>query len=276
MNRPSTLQAFSQELCISYSQISTYLNCPLRYRFQYVENRPQERISISLPFGAAVHMAIALFYRNLKNHGQLEPLESLYQRFEDCLEVDLDSKEIPIIYKKDMPNRHKALQMGKDMLKCFYETVDLTGYEIVGVELPLSATLYTEDGKATDFKLIGILDLVLRDEKGEILVVDSKTAVKPIAQNTADDDLQMSAYAYLLASNKYVFPTASVKCQFQVLRKLAEPKLEYVETTRTAAHRKRFTKIANSVLAAIDSQIYFTHASWMCADCPYSEACKSW
>ncbi len=192
------------------------------------------------------------------------------------MEVDLESKDIPIIYKKDMPNRHKALQMGKNLLKCFYETVDLKGYEILGVELPLSATLYTEDGKATDFKLIGILDLVIRDEKGEVLVVDSKTASKSIAQTTADDDLQMSAYGYLLASNKFVFPTASVTCQFQVLRKLVEPKLEYVETTRTAAHRKRFTKIANSVLAAIDSQIYFPHASWMCADCPYSEACKSW
>jgi len=60
MNRPSTLQAFSQELCVSYSQISTYLNCPLRYRFQYVENRPQERISIALPFGSAIHMAIGI------------------------------------------------------------------------------------------------------------------------------------------------------------------------------------------------------------------------
>ncbi len=93
------------------------------------------------------------------------------------------------------------------------------------MELPLSATLYTEDGKATDFKLIGVVDLVLRDEKGDIVVVDSKTASKSMAQSTADDDLQMSAYAYLLASNKFVFPTASVKCQFHVLRKLVEPKL---------------------------------------------------
>ena len=276
MNNQSALQAFNQDLCVSYSQISTYLNCALRYRFQYVESRPQERISIALPFGAAIHMAIALYYRSLKNHGTLEPLESLYQRFEDCLEVDLASREIPIIYKRDMQDRHKAILMGKNMLKCFYETVDLTGYEILGVELPLSATLYTEEGEGTDFKLIGILDLVLRDEKGEVLVVDSKTASKSIAQTTADDDLQMSAYSYLSAANKYVFPTASVKCQFQVLRKLVESKLEYVETTRTAEHRKRFAKIANAVLAGIDAQIYFPNPSWMCGDCPYAEACKAW
>jgi hypothetical protein len=34
--------------------------------------------------------------------------------------------------------------MGKSLLKTFYENIDLTGYEIVDVELALSATLYTD------------------------------------------------------------------------------------------------------------------------------------
>ena len=70
----------------------------------------------------------------------------------------------------------------------------------------LTATLYTDDGQPTDFKLAGILDLVLRDRNGEILVVDNKTAARPMAQSTADENVQMTAYAYLLAANKYVFP----------------------------------------------------------------------
>jgi len=50
------------------------------------------------------------------------------------------------------------------LLKVFYESVDLTGKEIVGIELPLSAKLYTPEGNATELKLIGVLDLVLRDQ----------------------------------------------------------------------------------------------------------------
>jgi hypothetical protein len=95
-------------------------------------------------------------------------------------------------------------------------------------------------------------------------------------QTAADESLQMSAYAYLLATNKYVFPTATVKCRFDVLRKLKTPKLEQVETIRTAQHRKRFAKIANAVLAGIDAGIYMPQVSWMCADCAYSNACKEW
>ena len=96
------------------------------------------------------------------------------------------------------------------------------------------------------------------------------------AMHAADDDLQMSAYAYLLAANKYVFPLAPVKCRFDVLRKLKTPKLEIVQTVRTAQDRKRFAKIANAVLEGIDAGIYMPQPSWMCSDCAYSKACKSW
>ena len=97
-----------------------------------------------------------------------------------------------------------------------------------------------------------------------------------MSQTSADENLQMSAYAYLLASNKYVFPTAPVKCRFDVLRKLKTPKLETVQTARTAQDRKRFAKIANAVLAGIDAGIYMPQPSWMCSDCAYSDACKAW
>ena len=96
-------------------------------------------------------------------------------------------------------------------------------------------------------------------------------------RSTADDNGQMTAYAYLLAANKYVFPTSPVKCRFDLFRKLkTTPKLEHVHTIRTAADRRRFAKIANAVLAAIDAGIFMPQPSWMCADCAYSDACKAW
>ena len=54
MTRGQKLQLLTEELYISYSQIFTYLACSLKYKFQYVENRPYERISINLPFGGGI------------------------------------------------------------------------------------------------------------------------------------------------------------------------------------------------------------------------------
>ncbi len=276
MPNSSLSQMVANELYISHSQIFTYLNCSLKYRFQYVENRPPERISIALPFGSAIHSAIEMYYRSLKNSGHPELLEAIIGRFEDCLSLDLDNTDVPIIFKKDMPDRAGAMSMGKAILKAFYESVDLNAMEIVDVELPLSATLYTDEGQPTDFKLIGVIDLLLMDENHELIVVDNKTAAKPMAQSTADDDNQMTAYSYLLASNKFVFPTAQVKCRFDLLRKLKKPKVEHVYTSRTAADRKRFAKISNAVLAGIDAKIFMPARSWMCGDCAYSKACQTW
>ena len=276
MSKRQALQEFKSELHISHSQIFTYLNCSLKYYFQYVKHRPPERTSIALPFGSAIHAAIEMYYRSMKNSVHPEPLEAIIGRFEDCLSLDLDHTDIPVIFKKDMPDKDGAMAMGKAILKAFYESVDLKAMEIVDVEMPLSASLYTGEGTPTDFKLIGVIDLLLMDENRELIVVDNKTAAKPMAQSTADDDNQMTAYSYLLASNKFVFPTAPVKCRFDLLRKLKKPKVEHVYTSRSAADRKRFAKISNAVLAGIDAKIFMPARSWMCGDCAHSKACQAW
>jgi putative RecB family exonuclease len=263
----------NNELHISHSQIFTYLNCSLKYRFRYVENKPPERTSIALPFGSAIHAAIEMYYRSLKNNGSVEPLKALCERFQTCLELDLEHIDVPVLFKKDLPDHKGAVEMGNAILKVFHESIPQTVQEIIDVELPLTATLFTDDGQPTDFKLVGILDVVFRDEKGEILVVDNKTASKPMAQSTADDNGQMTVYSWLLAANKYVFPTSPVKCRFDLLRKLkTTPKLEHVHTIRTAADRRRFAKIANAVLAAIDNGIFMPQPSYIAHSAPLIRA----
>jgi len=276
MTRKEKLMLLTQELFISYSQIFTYLACSLKYKFQYVENRPYERISINLPFGGSMHIVVERYYRTLKEKNTTEPLKVLNELFEDCISLELDHTKIPVIYKKEAPDRKSVIQLGKAMFKAFYEGVDLTNYEVVDVEVPLSARLYTDQATATDFQLIGIIDLLLMDENRELIVVDNKTAVKPKIQRDVDDDLQFSAYSYLLASNRFTFPTATIKCRMDVLRKLKTPKLEHYHTTRTADQRKRFAKIANAVLAGIDNRIFIPNKSWLCSDCQFIGACNAW
>ncbi|BBO79718.1 hypothetical protein DSCO28_02840 [Desulfosarcina ovata subsp. sediminis] len=277
MSRSQALTRFSQDLYVSHNQIFTYLNCSLKYKIHYVEKRKPERISITLPFGKAMHAAEELFYRSMKNGRNKEPLQALLEKFEDALCKGLEKFHgTPIVWKKTTPDKAGAIAMGKSMLTAFYESVDLSGYAVVDVELPLTARLYTDDGLPTEFLLVGIIDLLLMDQHDEAVVVDNKTAAQPMAQKTADNDNQMTSYAYLLAANKYVFPTSPVKCRFDVLRKLKSPKLEIVHTARTAQDRKRFARIANAVLAGIDAGIYMPQPNWMCSDCSYSDACKVW
>jgi putative RecB family exonuclease len=276
MPRSQALEELKNELHISSSQIFVYLNCSLKYQFMYVEARKPELIPIALPFGSAIHSAMEMYYRSVKNSGNPESLEAIIGRFEDCLSLDLDHSDIPVIYKKAAPDKDSVIKMGKGLLEMFYESVDLTGMQVIGAELPLSATLYTEEGSATELKLIGVLDLLLRDQNGELLIVDHKTAAQKKAQSTVNEDLAFTVYSYLLAANRYVLPGADVNCRMDVLRKLKTPKMEQYYTVRTRADRKRFAKIASIVLAGIESRIFMPQPSWMCSDCSHKRACQAW
>jgi putative RecB family exonuclease len=276
MSRKQVLQKFQSELHISYSQIFTYLACSLKYRFQYVEQRPHECVSIALPVGSAIHSAIERYYRSLIENGVPDQLWQIQDLFADHLNADLDRRDIPIIYKKQTPNKQAVIDMGKGLLKAFYEGIDLTGFKIVGIELPLTARLFNENGEPIDMIVTGIIDLLLKDTQGNVIAVDNKTAKNPYAQATVDEDLQLTSYSYLLASNKYVFPTADVYCRFDVMRKLKTPKFQQHYTIRTSAQRRRFAKLTGAILEGIDSRVFIPNKSWLCTDCQFRKSCEEW
>lgn len=269
------LKSFREELHISHSQIFTYLACSLKYQFQYVEQRPPERISLALPFGKAIHAGIERYYRSIMESGTPADLEVISNLFEESLVMELDSVTAPILYKQE-ENSAGAVNLGRSMLKAFHESVDLDGWEVAAVELPLAAPLHTPQGERLDIQLIGAIDLLLRDGEGRYLVVDNKTSRQKKSQDGVDDDLQMTAYSYLLATNGYIFPRAEVACRFDVLRKLKAPTFEHYQTSRTAEHRRRFARIASAVLAGIESRLFIPSKGWLCSDCQYQEACENW
>jgi putative RecB family exonuclease len=270
------IQNLKDVLHISHSQLFTYLNCSLKYRYQYVEGRQPERISISLPFGKAVHKAIEHFYR-CKKDGLPVDAKAMEQAFTESLIRESTESDTPLLFKKEMPDIASAVVMGKALVNTFYEEVSLDGYEIVDVELPLSATLFDQEGKPTDLQLVGFIDVLLRDAQGNYLVVDNKTSKQAKSQDAVDGDIQMTAYSYLLAANRYVFPRSEVQCRFDVLRKLKTPKLEQYHTRRGPEQRKKFSKLATAILTGIENRVFLPCKGWLCADCSFAEACaKDW
>jgi putative RecB family exonuclease len=278
MTKEQAVETLKQDfsLHISYSQIFTYIACPLRWKFQYLENRPQERVSVNLFMGSAIHSAVSRYYESVRAKGQIEPLGTLQDLFEEVMTLELDDTRIPIIFKKEAPDRDSAINLGRSMVEAFYNEVDLTGYKVVGVELPLAARLFTDEGTPTDLKVVGIIDVLLRDERGELLVIDYKTAARVKDQASVNQDLQFSSYSYLICAGKLAFPTQSINCRMDVILKTKQPRMAFYKTIRTAEDRRRFAKIAANVLAGIEGKVFYPQPSFLCSDCSYQEACRNW
>lgn len=209
-------------------------------------------------------------YNTLKLTGVPEQLSILTELFAEKMTINITSQKIPVIYKKETPDLETSIELGCALLEAFYNSIDMSGMEIIGVELPLSAKI------TDDITLIGGIDLLLRDEKQNLIIVDTKTAAKAKTQDDIDNNLQLSGYSHLLVENGYASQSDFILCRMDVLRKLKTPKLEYYYTTRNLWQRRRFVRIAQTVLAGIENRIFIPTRSWLCTDCQFSNACAGW
>ena len=50
---------------ISFSAMSTFQQCPLKFYFKYIEKLPEHTVSASLVFGGAMHAAVEHHFRSL-------------------------------------------------------------------------------------------------------------------------------------------------------------------------------------------------------------------
>jgi putative RecB family exonuclease len=266
-----------QYLHISHSQVWAYLNCSLRYYFQYVLGRPRERTNINLIYGSALHKALERYYADLVAGKPAPGLPLLQELFTEYVTAETNAPDIPIVYKKDMADAAQTLDMGTRMLKTLYDQLPPPEDHIVsGVEVPLAARLIAPDGTPMDMVVTGILDLVLLDKAMNPVVVDFKTAKQAKSQAAADEDLQMTLYHYLMTENGYADPAAHLECRFHMFRKLKTPKLEVMTAYRNKDQTARLIKMLNAVLSGIENRVFIPNKGWLCGDCAFADACRDW
>ena len=107
-------------LRISKSQIQTYLICPRKFWFQYVTGTLPEFVPASLPFGRALHAAVAAFYRALKDNGTKPPLEFIQREFAIVWETEIAGQRLSFKGKTSVDSH---MGLGKALLQKFYEEI---------------------------------------------------------------------------------------------------------------------------------------------------------
>src|SRR5208283_1405240 len=105
---------------LSYSQINTYLTCPLKYKFHYLDQIEPPFVSSALVFGSCIHEAVGAFYQS-------------------CLEGDpLSAGQVHDVYRQGWESHPRAQQIrffngdsveslttkAKRMLEVFHEAFD--------------------------------------------------------------------------------------------------------------------------------------------------------
>ncbi len=162
---------------LSYSQLNTFITCPLQYKYRYVIKIPVPP-SAALAFGDIMHRTVRAFYESVKK-GEKGTKELLLNIFEkQWISVGFGDK----VYEQKM-KKH-----GVELLNGFFDQ----GYDPTIIPKDLEQSFKV---KITPLlKLGGKIDRVDELPGGKIEIIDYKTGQAPKSKDPGKD-LQLTVYA---------------------------------------------------------------------------------
>lgn len=239
----------------SPSQLNSFLQCPRKYAFQYVERVPIERVpSPHFVFGNAVHAALdALFSMPPGERSR----ELLQEAFRDAWRAD--------------PERVGAFDDRDDERRWGLKGLDLLARVAASEEFATIAPRAVEDwaqvGIAGGRELFGRIDRIDDHPDGDgVVVIDYKTGKCRIAEDALGSEIQAQVYALAVRATldvavrevRFMFLEAGVERTWQ------PDDLEPIEAALT------------DLVDRIDATEEFVPAtSRLCGWCDYLDMCEA-
>lgn len=248
---------------LSSSQLNLYLQCSLKYKFQYLDELPKPFKSSGLALGSVIHSTLSWFHKE-KMNGNGVSLERLFR----ILNADWYSQKVDTELRlKEGEEELKLMVMAKEFLALYFQN---PVQEVKGTEIPFAIPLVNPiDGKALGISLEGIMDLIEKDET----VVEFKTSSQTMDAREVHDHLQLTIYSYAYEMLHQKPPRLLKLIDFVKTKK---PKMIVFETQRSKGDYQRFFHLASQVLKGIRSGVFFPRQSFLCKDCEYEVPCRKW
>lgn len=195
---------------LSYSSVRTYLECPLRWKFLYIDRRPEAPKGY-FSFGRTVHSVLEELLRPLVVAPSRRAEVGLTQRTLDAFPPPdgeggapgqmMTTEEMLETYARlwsgegysspEEEARYRSL--GEEMLRRYHETLTRTPPMPVAVEAHLQARW---DG----LPIHGYIDRIDRGPGGGLEIVDYKTS-RELSREDAQGSDQLSMYQVLVEEN---------------------------------------------------------------------------
>lgn len=264
-----TLWRYQRDLHISFTQLDTYLQCPRRYKYQYVIGAEWEHIPAAIPLGKSLHQPVAQYYLAVQRNGAPPSLDELLALFDEVWEKEGTADKVKFDEEQSFATM-KA--QGRELLAVFYH--EARPQKIVAVEYPFSEELMDpKTGEVLPIKLVGAFDLLEADDEGNFVIVDLKSTERRYSDNQLETNLQSAVYCYALVLLGLANPGDEVLVRFDVLLKTKKPAMERYPVVRNSFDQQRAFGMLKDVLRAIDAQLYHPRPGWYCAECPFKKRC---
>jgi len=124
---------------LSFSAISLFQQCPLRFKLRYIDNLPEETVAATLVFGSAIHSAVQFHYEQLLI-GQPSPtLDTLLDVFQEAWRA----RDGPGIRYENGEDFNELCRLADRMLVAFRKSdLAIPRGQIIGIEEELRVSWF--------------------------------------------------------------------------------------------------------------------------------------
>ena len=243
---------------ISVSQVSTYLGCPRKYRFRYIDKLEAEVKSAGLAFGSAVHTAIEWWQGERIAGREADPDRALRM-----FRADWSAQLADPLLDLEEKTPEELSVMGETLVRLFIDR--FSGEKPpIAVEQRFEVDLIDpRTGGQLPVPLVGYLDGV-----GDGVVWELKTAARKTP--VSDYALQLAAYTHAVRQTTGERPVIRVV----ELIKTKVPKIEVEEVIVSERDEAWFVEVACEVWSAVQAGVFPPSPSWMCLRCEHRKACR--
>ncbi|MCK4373856.1 MAG: PD-(D/E)XK nuclease family protein [Candidatus Brocadiae bacterium] len=249
-------QRTRQEVHISHSQVSEFLQCPRRYHLHRRLGLRPEFVPSGLLFGSAIHEALA-FYHQMRLEGKKTTLEALCDAFSSRYEAE----QLPVKLRPG-ESKTRLISLAKRMLEAYLLHGEFSG-EVIAIEegfrLELSDRLPP---------VIGRIDLVEKKPCDGLVVTDFKTAR---SRREPDPD-QLLLYREAVRLLDYPH-NGKVKARYILLLKSERPDIVVYEPEPGPGAIDKLRSRYEQVWGAVQSGCSFPHPGWWCRGCQWQRHC---
>lgn len=251
---------------LSYSAVSLYQACPLRYYFHYMLGLPEQTVAASLVFGSAMHSAVQMHFEQLLAGQPVPDVDALLAVFQASWQGHDASR---IRFGKG-ENRDSLGRLADRMLRVFLQSeYAYPKGVILGVEEELRGEIVPG---CPEF--LARLDLII-DAGDTLLISDFKTTRTGWSYEHVNDQAgQLLLYSELA---KDLADGRPIRLAFAVLTKNKFPQLTQHPVAVDRHQVDRTKRIVERVWRAIQARLFYPAPSPMhCSTCPYRRPCREW
>ena len=244
----------------SHSKLTTYQQCPQKYKFRYIDEIPSPMRSIELHLGTTVHSALEKLYGEARL-GQVTSLDDLLTFFQEKWDEGF-SPQLRIVRAKTTARTY--FDLGRQMLKDYHWTFH-PFTQSTTLELEEKFVFPLDEGR----EIRGIIDRLARNKDGTLEIHDYKTSRRLPDSDQVANDVQLALYEIAI---RHRWPeTGGISLIWHYLAFDKEIKI-----TKTPAQLETVKRNTLGLIRQIEAATSFpVHITPLCNWCEYKEICPA-